>query len=506
MKILDCTLRDGGYYTNWDFDTDLVVEYSMAMNKLPVEYIEIGYRGGNKKEYFGEFYYCPKRTIDLVKKHAPDKKIAIMLDSKNIEVHEIEDRLKDSQSLIDLVRIASAPDKIESTIKQAQRLKELGYKVAINLMYASKITKDSIIFDFMDELNKYSDYFYFVDSYGGMFPEEVKELILFTKDKLSVPLGFHGHNNLEMSLANSLAAYEAGATIIDSTITGMGRGAGNLKTELLLTTLKSKNILDFKYSDLSDITAEFTKMCKEYEWGSNYPYMITGAHSLPQAEVMSLLSKRRFSFDTILRYLLSSEDVKRSFPKLTEKNALFQKALIVGGGVSISRHRDAISILLEKNEDLGIVYSSSKSIGEFSSNKNHRLLCLQGNECGRFKKKSVDSDLVDYYIFPHNLALSDYSFSEIKEEKCLSVEFSDSNSKIKDSPLALAIETCMKMNIEEVYLVGFDGYSDSDVKSKAIHLETQDVINFYRNKVGSIHSLTATEYINIDYKPLYQCI
>ena len=96
--------------------------------------------------------------------------------------------------------------------------------------------------------------------------------------------------------------------------------------------------------------------------------MITGAHSLPQAEVMSLLSKRRFSFDTILRYLLSSEDVKRSFPKLTEDKAIFKKALIIGGGASVSRHRDAISILLEKNKDLvGKINIFPTSFGGYQS-------------------------------------------------------------------------------------------------------------------------------------------
>ena len=104
------------------------------------------------------------------------------------------------------------------------------------------------------------DFLYMVDSYGSVYPDELVELIKLIKKRTNVALGFHGHNNLELGLINTLTAIENGVDIVDSTITGMGRGAGNLKTELLLTVLNSKGILDFDYNHLSNVVDIFTKI------------------------------------------------------------------------------------------------------------------------------------------------------------------------------------------------------------------------------------------------------
>ena len=105
------------------------------------------------------------------------------------------------------------------------------------------------------------------------------------RSKTNVKLGFHGHNNLEMALANTLTAIDEGIDIVDATITGMGRGAGNLKTELLLTVLNAKGVLDFPYNELSKTVDDFTELQSHYEWGTNLPYMVSGANSLPQKQV-----------------------------------------------------------------------------------------------------------------------------------------------------------------------------------------------------------------------------
>jgi len=507
MEILDCTLRDGGYYTNWDFDLDLVVRYAQSMNVVPVDYIEIGYRGGKKSEYFGEYYYCPLETVKIIKEHAPNKKIAIMLDAKNTPVSEIESRLESGREHIDLVRIACAPEKIESGLEQAKKLKELGFTVALNLMYASKLTADSELFNHTKSINKYTDYFYLVDSYGGMYPEQVKEIFKFASQKISIKLGFHGHNNMEMALANSLMAEENGAAIIDSTITGMGRGAGNLKTELLLSSLKSRSLIDFKYSDLTDVTALFSDLCKKYEWGTSYPYMITGGHSLPQAEVMSLLSKRRYSYDTIIRSLLSEGKESKQFSSLNMSKLSFpKKVLVLGGGNTVQKHSDALRKLLAENENIGVIYSSSKSLGILNIKKNQRLMCLQGDEYGKLDKKQFDISLIDKFVYPSDLRLSEYSFNDLDNEKFFTVKTDILDNDIKNSPLSLALETCLTMNVDEVFMAGFDGYESGGVKSKSIHDETQNVLNFYSGKIEKLNFLTPSSYKNISYQPLYSLI
>ncbi|MCY4523946.1 MAG: hypothetical protein OXB84_04325 [Halobacteriovoraceae bacterium] len=503
VKILDCTLRDGGYYTNWDFEKEVLVQYAQAMNKLPIDFIEIGYRGKSSKEYLGEFYYCNKNTISFIKKHAPNKKISIMIDSKNTINSDINLLFKDINTDIQLVRIASSQENIQNTLELAKELKNIGITVAINIMYASKIDDKSELHNHMDKINNVVDYLYLVDSYGGMLSDDVRNLFKKIKEKLKIGLGFHGHNNLEMAMANSLAALEGGATIIDSTITGMGRGAGNLKTELLLTILKSKNLKDFKYSDLSNVTLTFTNICKKYNWGINYPYMITGAHSLPQKDVMSLLSKRRYSFDTILRFLLTNKSISKDMPDLYKKDKEINEIIIIGGGISVTKHQKALSLFLKSNNKIGVLYSSSKNLNILNTVKNKSYMCLVGDEYGKLNNKSFNINSIDYFLFPSNLMLSDYSFEELNVNKCFKVNTSNTKHKFIDSPLALAIQSCVNMNIKTIYITGFDGYTDGDVKSKEIHEETQKVLDYYNSKYDNIFSLTPSIYKKLKYKSIY---
>src|SRR5690554_2359493 len=108
MKILDCTLRDGGYYTNWDFNTDLVRNYFDSFNRLPVEYLEIGYRSNPMSSYLGEYFYCPPYLLEEVKPMS-DKKLVIILNEKDVRAEHAKDLLEPCVGYIDMVRMAIDP-------------------------------------------------------------------------------------------------------------------------------------------------------------------------------------------------------------------------------------------------------------------------------------------------------------------------------------------------------------------------------------------------------------
>src|SRR5690606_15324869 len=129
------------------------------------------------------------------------------------------------------------------------------------------------------------------------------EIMNIVKSKTNVPLGFHGHNNLELGLINTLTAIENGVDIVDATITGMGRGAGNLKTELLLTALNANKNLPVDFNALSEVVDRFQELQLHYGWGTNLPYMVSGSNSLPQKDVMDWVSNGTISFNSIIRAL-----------------------------------------------------------------------------------------------------------------------------------------------------------------------------------------------------------
>src|SRR5690606_25201134 len=222
--------------------------------------------------------------------------------------------------------------------------KKLGFEVAFNVMYMSTWKERTGFLNELSAVNDVADYFYLVDSFGGVYPNDVTETIQMVREQVTVPLGFHGHNNLEMGLINTLTAIEHGASIVDATITGMGRGAGNLKTELLLTALNSKYGLEVNFNRLSAVVDGFEELQQHYGWGTNLPYMVSGANSLPQKDVMEWVSKRYYSFNSIIRALQNQKEGVKDNRRLPmfEPAKSFKKAIIVGGGPTASMHAAAI--------------------------------------------------------------------------------------------------------------------------------------------------------------------
>ena len=164
LKILDCTLRDGGYYTNWDFSKDLIDKYLAYVNKLPIDYIEVGYKSNQKSSYGGEYYYLPSSTIKHISKNT-EKKIAVMINAKdNIN----PDFLLNLIPYVSLIRITTSPEEIQTNLRLAKKVKDLGFEVAMNIMYISKLEKWSD-----DQWKRYFDNFTLTD----LEKDEVKQIL-----------------------------------------------------------------------------------------------------------------------------------------------------------------------------------------------------------------------------------------------------------------------------------------------------------------------------------------
>src|SRR5690606_33284168 len=126
LQILDCSLRDGGYYTNWDFKRSLVEKYFEGVNDLPIDFVEIGYRSKERPGYFGAYFYCPENVLLHAKKHC-NKKLAIIINEKEIKPEEIEELLQPCIGVITMIRMAVAPDRIHYGIQLSERIKKLGF-------------------------------------------------------------------------------------------------------------------------------------------------------------------------------------------------------------------------------------------------------------------------------------------------------------------------------------------------------------------------------------------
>ena len=511
MKILDCTLRDGGYYTNWDFDKELVTTYFLSFNNLPVDYLEIGYRSQRMNGYLGEYFYCPIYVIEGIKKISA-KKLVIIIDEKDVRPANVQALLKPCMGLIDMVRIAIDPKNFKRALVLASSIKALGFQVGFNVMYMSKWAGEKEFLSLISEVNGIADYFYMVDSYGGVYPKDVKNIYDLVRSKTDVNIGFHGHNNLELALINTLTAIECGADIVDATITGMGRGAGNLKTELLLTALNSKEQLDCDFNALSNVVDGFTKLQEIYNWGTNLPYMVSGANSLPQKNVMEWVSKKFYSYNSIIRALQNQKtgikDNENCPIFLPDKK--YDQVIIVGGGISINTNWNAIQYFVSQNPGMAIIHSSSRNSKLFQTLSNDQFFCLAGNEGNRLEKVfPIDGEFKGDCIlppFPRKMGTYVPSFAKNRTYELKEVNFCDPP---KDTHTALALQTALELNANRIFVIGYDGYAFDNISQIEMEIfnENEHLFDKYRAFTrNDIIALTNTKYNNISSSSVYSFI
>ena len=494
MNIIqtDCTLRDGGYYTGWDFDEDIVRDYFKLIDELPIEYLEIGYLNKPKDTYFGEFYYLPDHTL-LEISNLTSKKLAFMIDSKDCKVSDLQNLVPRVKDYVSMIRLATDPARIQHSLDLAREIAKYGVKVALNIMYISKVNADHEIFDSLGDIGGYVDILNLVDSYGSVYPNDIPQIVENFRKVTTVTLGFHGHNNIELAYANCLAALSVGITHIDTTVLGMGRGAGNLKTEMLLAYRKSKLDQVVDLNVVGKLVDVFSGLHAQHKWGSNLAYMVSGNYTLPQKDVMEALEINRYSLAGIVSSL--DLEAKLSLPVFKRDNKI-KNCLILGGGQSVVDHLKGIKSFLSQNKDCIVVHSSSKYTNTFKGIANEQIFAVAGDELLNLGETSSSSK---YVLEPSprkvNCSISNLDgFYELSE-----VSFID---RYHDSPLTISLQITSDLGSAEIYLAGFDGYSEtSSRKQLYIMKENQDIIDEFGPK--GLLSLTPTNYKNLQKISIY---
>lgn len=304
LEILDCTIRDGGYVNNWDFDRKLVRETYRALSKAGVDYVELGYHGSEKyfdKNKYGRFRFSTADDVNSVCAGIDGASIALMVDHGKYELDDL-DQYKDTS--VQLIRSAFHKDKIEEALKLLLKVKELGFAVSANFMgFVSYSQEERVrVLALLRDLP--IDYAYVADTYGSIFPEQVAEFFASLMEIKHIKWGFHPHNNLQMAFANSLAAIKAGAQIIDSSVFGMGRGAGNLPTEIVLAYLHRQKPDKYNVIPvLNLIDRYFNNLHHQYGWGYNLPYMLSGTYGCHPNYAKDLVERQEYDIEDIWNIL-----------------------------------------------------------------------------------------------------------------------------------------------------------------------------------------------------------
>lgn len=510
-KILDCTLRDGGYYTNWDFAPELVDAYIQAMNVLPIDYIELGYRNNPSREYLGKFGYCPVSVLKQIRRHCT-KKIDIMLNEKSTKPEDLDNLLKPIVGLVDMVRIAIDPKNFDRAVLLAKSVKDMGFEIAFNCMYMSKwLVEYSEFLTKLGVLDSFADLFCMVDSYGGVTPDDITTITQNVRKHTKCPIGFHGHNNLQLGLINTITAMNLGIDYVDATILGMGRGAGNLNMELLLTYLNAYKGLQVDFNVLGDVISSFKPLMDKYQWGTNLPYMLAGANRIPQKEVMDWVTNRVYSFNSIVRALDNRKNNtmdNAQFPHLTVYRK-YERVLVVGGGQNVIEHRDAIKEFISQEKNVAVVFATARHAKVFVDLDVPIFYVLVGSEGRRLSANVGENNFKGTCVlppYPRTMGTEVPKFAEGNTVELSSIDFT---TQYKDSVTSVALQLAINLTNRDIYVIGYDGYPGNVLSEKEVALTNENKIIFeaFKEAKGEqLKSLTPSLYKNLDVKSIYQYI
>lgn len=256
MNIIDCTIRDGSYATNYNWNKEDLKKIVSTLSKNGIRYIEIGNGTG-----LGAFRKLREALSDqeYFKNTIPFKGNSLIGAFFIPGIGTKEDILVFREAGGDFIRIGANATEMYKTYDYITFAKSLGLKVFSNLMKTYAISTYQLIMYAQSLVELGVDGIYVVDSAGGMLPKQISRMVKAIKSFYDIPIGFHGHNNLLMANANSLAAIESGADYVDATLGGLGRGAGNAQLESLIAIFQKAGLMDnnisvFELSDLSHQT------------------------------------------------------------------------------------------------------------------------------------------------------------------------------------------------------------------------------------------------------------
>lgn len=533
IHLLDCTLRDGGYYNQWDFEPHVVYEYLTAIADSGISLVELGFRNFGADNFKGPFFYTTDEFLETLSL-PPGIEYGVMVDAKElIEFGDVEKAVKElfvssEHSKISFVRFACRANEVVKIVPAAQALIRLGYTIFINLMQVANCTPEQIS-DVLGSVHSMAGVrgFYLADSLGNMSPNDISRISTLVRESWNGEIGFHAHDNSGRALVNVEAAITEGMRFIDVTVAGMGRGAGNLPTEKLLLSFLFKAD-KYKLEPISRLSIEiFSELKASFKWGESLFYnygaelnvhptyvqeLLTNAHyrELGPYEIFEKLKMLQdqvsFKQDILASIFKSGSKVPgnaRSLREVIDRIEVFNGSsnftgkdlILVGAGPSIERYKSQIRNLLASTSCTNVLINDDQyAIGgkidyvvttfgpKLVMNKlsiaDHVALICPADRLTNENSKALK-----------NTRVFNWKFSSSKDVFELSNDGTCSSSVLT---LAYFFGMCIAFPPRKIYLIGFDGYGDFDRRT----IDTVRIIERFKSLKPdcALIALTPTQY------------
>lgn len=520
--VLDCTLRDGGYYNSWDFSVPLIEDYLLAMKAAQVDVVELGFRFLNNKGFKGP---CAYTTDDFLLSLTIPRglTVGVMLNGSDLctdlGCEAALERLFPAPAVaspVDLVRIACHFHELPKALPAAGWLAKRGYRIGFNLMQIADRTREEVA-----ELTRMAngwpiEVLYFADSMGSMTADDIASIAGWLREGWDGALGIHTHDNMGLALSNTLRAQAEGVSWLDATVTGMGRGPGNARIEELAIEAE---VLRGRRANLVPlmtlIRKHFAPMKAKFGWGTNPFYYLAGKYGIHPTYVQETMGDARYSEEDILAVIdhLRAEGGKKfSFDTLEGARHFYvgsprgswkpaeamadREVLILATGPGVAAHRPALEAYIRRARPLVIALNTQSAID--TQLIHLRIAC---HPVRLLADAEAHSALPQPLITPASM-LPPTLLPELRDKDLLDFgigiepdrfEFHDTHCIAPTSlVMAYSLAVATSGQASRILMAGFDGYPAGDPRND----ETDAVLEaFYSHAEGSkLVSITPTRH------------
>ena len=488
IEILDCTLRDGGYINDNTFGLDNFRTIIKGLQDSKVDLIEYGYIEDKKPISDDRNEY--RHFEDVFELAGKEKGNILMLLGEKYDMEKLPPAPNDDC----YIRISFHKKHAEAGLNKAKIILKQGYKVFLQPTVTMSYSEDELV-EMLKKCNELKPVSVaIVDTFGQMTPDDVtNKAKIFDKvlDK-DIAISFHAHNNLQNAYANAMKFIEVPSKdrriIIDSSIYGMGRGAGNLPTELIMGYLNKNYGKNYNIEPLLTVTDNvIAKIKEESNWGYSLPYYLSGIYGVHPSYILSFMERKTQNSEDIKHLVdMISDDKKVEFEadyakelydsynskivdddksrkKLAESIGE-KKVLLIGPGKSLKKHRDEINEYIDKTGLFVISINGEYDIKSdaifFSNKKRYEGFDFAGVKSAMLMTSNIEEKSKNHLIFNYGAYLA-------------------KGYGVSDNALLMLINLLKSIGIKEITVAGFDGYSTEE--------------NFYK---GSLELLLDKNYVN----------
>lgn len=467
MKILDCTLRDGGYINNWNFSNKEMNSVLKSLENSGVDIIECGYLNTKKGKSENSTLFDSLDSIDVLLKKVDTKaKRVVMINLGDYDVRLLKEKAK---TLVDGIRLAFHKKDLKIALEEAKYIIDLGYDLYFQPM-VTKNYKDIEFLSMIEEVNTINPYaFYVVDSFGSMTLDEFNKYLVLSHNNLNknITLGYHSHNNMQLAFSNAVSMCSANMKreiIVDASIYGIGRGAGNLNTELIADYLNNSFDKNYNILPLLETIDEFLSLLmKKNPWGFSPAQYLSASFNCHPNYATYLINKNTKHIVGVRKVLEQlPDDKKSSFDEqyiealyvsslLEVKTAIHgklsigntQEVVLLASGSSVEEYKE---LLKKKEEDPTILLIALNHKPQY--NCDYYLFSNQKrlDEFGEYIDKEkivITSNLRS--VFGIDIVLDFKKLAYLEEELVTNVAM-------------VAINYLISLGLTRVDLAGLDGY------------------------------------------------